>query len=53
MSRHDTGATRITDIDRNLLVASVDLVGLDLSSIQERSQRKQKASTRKHEETIP
>jgi hypothetical protein len=28
MSYDDTGATRVTDIERNLLVASTDLIGL-------------------------
>lgn len=37
MSRADTGATRITDIDRNLLVASTELAGVDRRTIQQRS----------------
>ena len=37
MSHQDAGATRITDVERNLLVASTDLSGVTGSTIQQRS----------------
>jgi hypothetical protein len=36
MSRDDTGATRLTDVDRNLLVASTDVMGVSMESISAR-----------------
>lgn len=44
MSDGDTGATRITDIERNLLVVSTDLLGVQDFTIRQRS----KTSVRKH-----
>jgi hypothetical protein len=37
MSGDDTGATRLTDIDRNLLIASTDIVGVTMKSMNERA----------------
>ena len=36
-SRDDTGARRITDLDRNLLVCSTEYVGLDRSDVRQKS----------------
>jgi len=37
-SYDDTGAKRITDVERNLLVASTELIGLDRMEIELKSQ---------------
>jgi hypothetical protein len=36
MSKSDTGATRISDIERNILIASTSMVGLSKESLYER-----------------
>ena len=52
MSRDDTGATRITDVDRNLLVASTDNVGLDRSTIKQKILQTKRDSLRDRADTI-
>jgi hypothetical protein len=54
MSRDDTGATRITDVERNLLVASTDMIGggLDHRTVQQRSRSSLRDALRDRAETI-
>jgi hypothetical protein len=39
MSRDDAGATRLTDMERNLLIASTDILGVTMESINERTNK--------------
>jgi hypothetical protein len=50
MSKLDTGATRITDVERNLLVASTDIAGLTHATVQEQSRKTLRDSMREHDE---
>lgn len=52
MSLGDAGATRITDVDRNLLVASTDLVGLDWNTVQQRSRSTQRDNEQDRAEIV-
>jgi hypothetical protein len=53
MSIRDAGATRLTDIERNLLVASTDMIGLETTrSMQQRSRSSQRSRIREKDETV-
>jgi hypothetical protein len=53
MSTADAGATRLTDIERNLLVASTDMIGLETTrTMQQRSRSSQRSRIREKDETV-
>ena len=45
MTENDTGASRISDVERNLLVASTDLNGWNPRAISERSNNQLRKTT--------
>jgi hypothetical protein len=53
MSTSDAGATRLTDIEQNLLVASTDMIGLETTrTMQQRSRSSQRSRIREKDETV-